>query len=163
MCSCCFKSSMLSALVPAGFPFARNESATSSLIRVMHLRRPGTKFFSRKPLPFPTVAPAYKHFTQPAWMIPPIGICMAAGTGHALGAGSWVHVFFYTGLMFFVFLLPAAIYRVCTRRAPAYTCSCVQISSWREGGLNSHRCSRTCPCARVAANVHVYAHMCTCA
>jgi exfoliative toxin A/B len=49
---------------------------------------------------------------QPAWMIPPIGICMASGTGRALGMGPWVEVFFYIGLLAFVFLLPAAIYRV---------------------------------------------------
>ena len=48
---------------------------------------------------------------QPAWMIPPIGICMASGTGRALGLGAWVEVFFYVGLLFFVFLLPLSIYR----------------------------------------------------
>ena len=36
---------------------------------------------------------------------------MAAGTGSAVGMGQWVQIFFYVGLMFYVFLLPAAVFR----------------------------------------------------
>jgi tellurite resistance protein TehA-like permease len=48
---------------------------------------------------------------QPAWMIPPIGICMASGTGQALSMGDWVQGFFWVALAFCVVLLPAAIFR----------------------------------------------------
>lgn len=48
---------------------------------------------------------------QPAWMIPPIGICMASGSAHELRLPGPVDLFFYLALLFFLVLFPAIIYR----------------------------------------------------
>ena len=74
---------------------------------------------------------------KPAWMIPPIGICMASGSGRALGMGPWVEAFFYIGLFFYFFMLPAAIYRVSGRRRQAALRNC----------RNSQPCVRAAPTA----------------
>eukprot|EP00960_Hanusia_phi_P025350 744245-Hanusia_phi.AAC.4 len=48
---------------------------------------------------------------RPSWMIPPIGICIAAGTGYEVGIGAWADLFFYQGLVSFAVLFPAAVFR----------------------------------------------------
>ena len=48
---------------------------------------------------------------RPSWMIPPIGICIAAGTGYEVGVGTSADLFFYQGLLAFAFLFPAAVFR----------------------------------------------------
>mmetsp|Transcript_4068 Transcript_4068/g.9281 ORF Transcript_4068/g.9281 Transcript_4068/m.9281 type:complete len:396 (+) Transcript_4068:2-1189(+) len=48
----------------------------------------------------------------PAWMIPTVGIAMAAGTGASIGIGAWTGVFFWLALAAFIVQYPAVLYRV---------------------------------------------------
>lgn len=47
----------------------------------------------------------------PAWMIPTVGIAMAAGTGASIGMGTWTGVFFWMAFAAFVVQYPAVLYR----------------------------------------------------
>jgi tellurite resistance protein TehA-like permease len=47
----------------------------------------------------------------PSWMVPPIGIALAGGTGTSIGIGAGASIFFWAGLGAFFFALPATLYR----------------------------------------------------
>ena len=47
----------------------------------------------------------------PSWMVPPIGIALAGGTGTSIGIGAGASIFFWVGLGAFFLALPAALYR----------------------------------------------------
>ncbi len=53
----------------------------------------------------------YVWLLQPAWMIPPIGICMASGSAHELRVPGPIDLFFYFAFLSFLVLFPAIIYR----------------------------------------------------
>ena len=54
----------------------------------------------------------------PSWMVPPIGIALAGGTGISIGIGDGASIFFWFGLGAFFFAFPAALYRAHAHDVP---------------------------------------------